>query len=70
MSKWIPVSERLPEDDTEYLVTVEQHGKFYLEKELFVNHSWDEEFVWIDDWGREVVAWQPLPEPYKPEENK
>ena len=55
-SRWIPVSERLPEEDGLYLV--------YTEEQPFVCSFKDGEFF-ID----EVIAWMPLPEPYKAEGN-
>lgn len=60
---WIPVSERLPEDGT-YLCTLD--GELCGTDEPFTgmcgieNEKWDEEGC--------VIAWQPLPEPYRPEE--
>ena len=53
-ARWIPVSERLPEDDGLYLV--------YTEEQPFVCPFEDGEFF-ID----EVIAWMPLPQPYKAE---
>lgn len=59
---WIPCSERLPEDGT-YLCTLD--GELVGEQEPFTgmcgieNGKWDEEGC--------VIAWQPLPEPYKGE---
>jgi len=54
-NKWIPVSERLPEEYGLYLV--------YAEEQPFVCPFKDGEFF-ID----EVLAWMPLPEPYEPQE--
>lgn len=57
---WIPVSDRLPEDGT-YICTLD--GELIGEEEPFtgmcgiVNGKWDEEGC--------VIAWMPLPEPYK-----
>ena len=61
--RWIPVDERLPEDGT-YLCTLD--GELCGLDEPFTgmcgieNGKWDEEGC--------VIAWQPLPEPYRPEE--
>lgn len=52
--KWIPVSERLPEGNLLYLV--------YTEEQPFVCQFENGEFF-IDN----VLAWMPLPEPYKSE---
>lgn len=55
--RWIPVGERLPEIAGWYLTTGED-GEVYMD--------------YCDDWYRlraSVIAWMPLPEPYK-EENK
>jgi hypothetical protein len=53
-SRWIPVSEGLPKDDGLYLV--------YTEEQPFVCSFEDGEFF-----IEEVLAWMPLPEPYKAE---
>ena len=57
---WIPVSERLPEDGT-YITTLD--GELVGQEEPFTgmcgieNRKWDDEDC--------VIAWMPLPEPYK-----
>ena len=59
-NSWIPVEERLPEDGT-YLCTLD--GELCGLDESFTgmcgieNGKWDEEGC--------VIAWQPLPEPYR-----
>lgn len=50
--KWVPISERLPEEDGLYLV--------YTEEQPFVCPFEDNGFF-IDD----VLAWMPLQEPYE-----
>lgn len=57
-SRWNPVSERLPEEDGRYLCTYETEFGVCVDFGKFYKGDW---FV-----GR-VIAWQPLPEPYKAE---
>lgn len=65
-SKWIPCSERLPEQNGKYLVTAGE-GKFPPRVFEYKN---DEKLYWENEIGCKpnvdyVKAWQPLPEPYK-----
>ena len=77
-AQWIPVTERLPEDKInpltedfyEYPVTVEIRGKRDVRYYKFGKPiGWDEPHWFfgsgiMDDF---VIAWMPLPEPYKAE---
>lgn len=66
MSEWIPVSERLPEKNLWVLVTVKRYGYCYLE--IMRRHNYKE--AWTDGssfYTYEIIAWMPLPEPYKAE---
>ena len=60
---WIPVGERLPEDDEMMLVTCEtKSGR------RSVNRAWYGNGFWHGSGSMSgVIAWQPLPETYHPE---
>lgn len=73
---WIPCGKRLPEKNGFYLVTFECGYVEYLfygleEKEWYFvadgkeenNESWREK-------AKDIIAWQPLPEPYKEASNE
>lgn len=64
---WIPVTERLPKRDELVLVTYKTTSKIHLCKYLDdgSENSW---WSYIDNccaWNNVILAWQPLPEPYK-----
>lgn len=81
-NEWIPVSERLPEEETDVLVTVHfiEHKSvhsngyvdklpesFYVDIANLISDNWnsysDEYKICISN--HHVIAWKPLPEPYK-----
>lgn len=59
----------LPNDGDEILITVySKNSEPYVEKDLcYVDDGWylDSGYDWVDD----VIAWAPLPEPYKEEDD-
>ena len=64
---WIPVSEKLPEDYETYLVTnVDSFGQ----RRTYKGWYGAEHKIWHMEGNSErkmnVVAWQPLPQPYQP----
>lgn len=72
-ARWIPVSERLPEEEGRYLVTFRSERKAYLvgygNCQMSVcgkkiGYGWYDlhDAVYFDK--KSIVAWMPLPEPY------
>lgn len=73
--KWTPVTEALPEEDTEVLVTVRFDGtknvkpSVYVETASQINGTWTS---YSDEWKvspnrHHVIAWIPLPEAWREE---
>ena len=61
--QWIPCSERLPATKDDYIITVkDKYGTWtdYVE--------WNADYHWWEYEDDMVIAWMPLPEPYKGEE--
>lgn len=62
--KWIPVTERLPEESGMYLVTRREYDDADM---LYFNEIYT---CFTEDWldteeVTGVIAWMPLPEPYE-----
>lgn len=55
--KWIPCSERLPEKDGYYLTTTMYYQVY---RDYWNGDNWDRTEM--------IIAWMPLPEPYKGEQ--
>ena len=60
--RWIPVSERLPEEETTVLICTDQGD---IDTSRIFSYS-DGEWEWFaSSWCYgEIIAWMPLPEPY------
>lgn len=59
-TKWIPCSERLPEEAGVYLVSMFRLGYPQREVDGFVCGRWER-------FGNDVIAWCEIPQPYKAE---
>lgn len=57
--EWTPVTERLPEEDGDYLVTTSSFygATIYVTTRNFSDGEWT--------YDRAVTAWMPLPKPYE-----
>ena len=66
--QWTPCSERLPEVNREILIT--EKGGFIRHCE-YANYGDFQEFQTVEEGMTvdDVIAWMPLPEPYKGEES-
>lgn len=66
--KWIPCSERLPSESDDYLCTIPLDAcKTYTKVLTFYKGKFYEDD--INEWGAlyhdDVLAWMPLPKPYR-----
>lgn len=69
LSRWIPISERLPEDESYILVSFENYtmpdiARYEENDEGGTFYPGDDEKSY-SSYGIFVNAWMPLPEPYK-----
>ena len=76
-AEWIPCSERLPDDDGDYLVWLEDESDHYAV--VYFDTGADAFGWWVDHYdpitlgfiesdfceAKNITAWQPLPKPYK-----
>ena len=67
--RWIPVTERLPEEDGVYIVTykIPHEGKDIESFGVGVKHFIGRLKMWSMNDLSTPIAWMPLPEPYKGE---
>ena len=62
---WIPAKKK-PTEDGFYVATMS--GSLVDQEEPFVGLAEIEDGEWVD--GDDVIAWRPLPEPYRPERSR
>ena len=68
---WIPVEDGLPEEGEEVEVTIEEMADSAGGMRYYTKTAWVQEERWVikrNPCNPRVIAWQPLPEPYKPKE--
>ena len=66
--KWIPVSEKLPEKNVEILATTEWGAVTIAE--MYSANDWFIHEGTTNAEADEIVAWMPLPKPFKPQESE
>lgn len=71
MSKWMPTKDRLPKDNEEVLVCDKSGGIDIMRRDSVMQcWLWDDGVFYdgmFKGTNQEIIAWQPLPEPYKEE---
>ena len=72
---WIPVTERLPEDEYGVLATVngKHNNTTFIDALEIAEYDSDEGWIiegYLDWINPDVTAWMPLPEPYKESEQE
>ena len=66
--RWIPVTEALPEEKGEYLVSYHPcHWNTVSEKVLVGMDTFKGKTTWAKKKYQKVIAWMPLPEPWRGE---
>ena len=67
VGEWISVSERLPDVDIEVLVSCKARTTKYSYIDIDYRSKKNGKWAYL---GEDVIAWQPLPEPYREESVK
>lgn len=64
VQQWIPISKGSPEEKGEYMTTVEYYGWHGEKGRMLTSTRYTKTKGWHISNGK-VIAWMPLPEPYK-----
>ena len=73
-TRWIPVSEKLPKageyvgNVAKYYIVQNEHGDMLVAR--YTHSEYWEQIYQLKPIGDEIVAWMPLPEPYKAERSE
>lgn len=68
MKKWIRADRRLPEDSNDRLVTIKSRdGELFVTIGRYNGRDWKTRDTKYANGGNKVIAWKPLPEPYRAE---
>lgn len=78
MNKWIPISERLPENESRVLMTRhaminDEHVSFLEDDVVVMGLFFEDQFLYTNLYPcdesktHRITAWMPLPQPYKGE---
>lgn len=77
LQEWIPCSEKLPNKSGEYLVTIIQNESSFQQgitnvfirslapANILYGKGFGEQMAWRQELWEDVVAWMPLPKPWK-----
>lgn len=64
--EWIPVSERVPEEDVDVLLQFPNSMAVgYIEDDWWSICTYDDMYSGLDEGDVKPIAWMPLPEPYR-----
>ena len=69
---WIPVEDGLPEEGEEVEVTIEEMADSAGGMRYYTKTAWVQEERWVikrNPCNPRVIAWRPLPKPYKPKKD-
>lgn len=75
-SRWIPVSERLPEPYSTVLITIKTRDYatepwgYYTDVADYQEDGWTTFNDWDEGQEYYITAWMPLPEPWEGEKNE